>query len=91
MAVLHNCHDLIGATHIPVAPHLIYKDSPDPMFLGSGTMRLAIAIKNDSSDDGPSRFENSFRRNPACYVVKYSEYKHCMKILARKAKSHEMN
>ena len=40
MAVLHNRCDLIGATHIPVVPHLIYKDSPDPILLGSGTTRL---------------------------------------------------
>ena len=40
MAVLRNRCDLIGATHIPVAPYLIYKDSPDPIPLGSGTVRL---------------------------------------------------
>ena len=40
MAVLRNRCDLIGATHIPVAPRLIYKDSPDPILLGSGAARL---------------------------------------------------
>ena len=39
----------------------------------------AVAVKNDSSDDVPSGFENSFRSDPACYVVKCSKYKHCMK------------
>ena len=51
----------------------------------------AVAVKNDSSDDVPSRFENSFRSDPACYVAKYSKCKHCMKTLARKAKSQEKN
>ena len=50
-----------------------------------------VAMKNDSSDDVPSRFKNSFRSDPACYVAKYSKYKHCTKTLVRKAKSHEMN
>ena len=41
MAVLRNRCDLIGATYIPVAPRLIYKDSPDPIYtLGSGAARL---------------------------------------------------
>ena len=38
-------------------------------------------MKNDSSDDVPSTFENSFRSDPACYVA-YSKYKHCTKTLA---------
>ena len=43
MAVLRNRCDLIGATHIPVAPRLIYKDSPDPIYtLGSGAARLQV-------------------------------------------------
>ena len=42
-AVLRNRCDLIGATHIPVAPRLIYKDSPDPILLGSGAARLGLA------------------------------------------------
>ena len=41
MAVLRNRCDLIGATHIPVAPRLIYKDSPDPILLGLGAARLS--------------------------------------------------
>ena len=40
MAVLRNRCDLIGATHIPVAPRLIYKDSPDHILLGLSTARL---------------------------------------------------
>ena len=47
----------------------------------------AVAVKNDSSDDVPSGFENSLRSDPACYVMKYSEYKHCTKTLVRNAKS----
>ena len=43
MAVLRNRCDLIGATHIPVAPRLMYKDSPDPIPLGSGAARLSPA------------------------------------------------
>ena len=45
MAVLHNRCDLIGATRILVVPRLIYKDSPDPMFLGLGAARLVFAIQ----------------------------------------------
>ena len=45
-------------------------------------------MKYDSSNDVPLRFENSFRSDPACYIAKYSKYKHCMKTLTRKAKSH---
>ena len=42
MAVLRirNRCNLIGATHIPVAPRLIHKGSPDPKFLGLGAARL---------------------------------------------------
>ena len=58
---------------------------------GNFVDHYAVAVKSDSSDDVPSRFENLFRSDPACYIVKYSKYKYCMKTLARKAKSHEMN
>ena len=51
----------------------------------------AVAMKNDSSDNVPSRFKNSFTSDPDCYLAKYSKYKHCTKNLARKAKSHETN
>ena len=36
----------------------------------------AVAVKNDSNDDIFSGFENSFRSDPACYIAKYSKYKH---------------
>ena len=42
MVVLRNRCDLIGATHIPVVPRLIYENSPDPILLGSGAARLAL-------------------------------------------------
>ena len=48
-------------------------------------------MKNDSSDDVSSGFENLFKSDPACYEAQYSKYKYCMTTLARKAKSHEMN
>ena len=51
MAVFRNRRDSIGATHIPVAPRLLYKDlvetnkdSPEPILLGSGAARLALYI-----------------------------------------------
>ena len=50
-----------------------------------------VAVMKDSTDYVPSGFENSFRSDPACYVAKYSKYKHCMKTLTRNAKSHETN
>ena len=53
--------------------------------------RYAIAVKEDSSDDVPSGFKNLFRSDPACFIAKYSKYKHCTKNLMRNAKSHEMN
>ena len=43
----------------------------------------AVAVKKDSSDYVPSGFENSFRSDHACYVAKYSKYKHCMKTLVK--------
>ena len=39
MAVLRNRCDLI-----PVAPRLIYKDSPDPILLGPGAARLVNVL-----------------------------------------------
>ena len=42
MAVLRNRCDLIGATHIPMVPRIIYKDSADPILLGLGAARLAF-------------------------------------------------
>ena len=44
----------------------------------------AVAVRNDFVDDVPSRFENSFRSDPACYVAKHSKYKHYMKPLQEK-------
>ena len=51
----------------------------------------AVAVKKDSSDCVPSGFENLFRSDHARFVAKYSKYKHCIKNLARNAKSHEAN
>ena len=50
-----------------------------------------VAVKNDSSDDVPSGFENLFRSDTACYVAKYFKYKRCTITLVRKVKSHETN
>ena len=58
---------------------------------GNFVNRYAVAMKKDSSDYVPSGFENSFRRDHACFVAKYSKYKHCTKNLARNTKSHETN
>ena len=67
------------------------KELPIEREFGNVVDHYAVAVKKDSSDDVPSRFENSFRNDPVCYVVKYSKYIHCMKTLAKKAKSHKMN
>ena len=67
------------------------EELPSERELGNFVDHYAVAVKNDSSDDVPSRFENSFKSDPACYIAKYSKYKHCMKTLVRKAKSHETN
>ena len=67
------------------------KELPTEREFGNFVDHYAVAVKNDFSDDASSRFKNSFRSDPTCYVAKYSKYKHCMKTLARKAKSHEMN
>ena len=40
---------------------------------GNFVDHYAVIVKNDSSDDVPSRFENPLRSDPACYVVKYSK------------------
>ena len=53
--------------------------------------RYAVAMKTDSSGYVPSGFKNSFRSDHAHFVAKYSKYKHCIKNLARNAKSHETN
>ena len=53
--------------------------------------RYAVAMKIDSSGYVPSGFENLFRSNHARFVAKYSKYNHCIKNLARNAKSHETN
>ena len=67
------------------------KELPVEREFGNFIDHYAVAVKNESSDDVPSRFENAFRSDPACYIVKYSKYKHCTKTLTRKAKSHETN
>ena len=67
------------------------KELPTERAFGSFVDRYAVAMKKDSSDYVPSSFENSFRSDHASFVAKYSKYKHCTKILARKAKSHETN
>ena len=67
------------------------KQLPAEREFGNFVDHYAVDVKNDSSDNGPSRFENSFRSDSTCYIAKYSRYKHCTKNLARKAKSHEMN
>ena len=67
------------------------EESPTEREFNNFVDHYAVAVKNDSSDDVPLRFEKSFRSNPACYVAKYSKHKHCMKTLARKTKSHKTN
>ena len=67
------------------------KELPTEREFGNFVDNYAVAVKNDSSDDIPSRFENSFRSDPACCVAKYSKYKHCTRTLMRKAKSHKTN
>ena len=51
-AVLHNHCGLIGTLHILVAPHLIYKDSPDPLFLGWDAARLGASQKSKIEKEG---------------------------------------
>ena len=68
------------------------KELPTEREFGNSVDHYGVAMKNDFSDDVPLRFENSFKSDlGGCYIAKYSKYKHCMKTLARKAKSHETN
>ena len=46
MAVLRNRCDLIGATHITVAPRVIYKDSPDPIIFRVGRRGTMPALNS---------------------------------------------
>ena len=67
------------------------KELPTEREFGNFVDHYAVAMKNDSSDDVPTRFENLLRSDPPCYVAKYFMHKHCTKILESKAKSHYMN
>ena len=67
------------------------KELPTEREFGNFIDRYAVAVRKDSSSYVPSGFENSFRSDHACFVAKYSKYKHCTKNLARNAKSHETN
>ena len=65
------------------------EELPTEREFGNFVDHYVVAVKSNSSDDVPSTFENSFRSDPACYIAKYSKYKHCTKTLTRKAKSHK--
>ena len=44
------------------------KGLPTEREFGNFVDHYAVAVKNASSDDVPSRFENLFRSDPACYT-----------------------
>ena len=67
------------------------KELPTEREFGDFVDHYAIAVKKDSSGYVPSGLENSFRSDHACFVAKYSKYKHCIKDVTRNAKSHETN
>ena len=67
------------------------KELPTEKEFGNFIDRYAVAVKKDSSGYVPSGFENSFRSDHASFIAKYPKYKHCIKNLARNAKSHETN
>ena len=68
------------------------KESPTEREFGNFVdCYVVAAVKKDFSGYVPSGFENSFRSEHACFVAKYSKYKHCIKNLARNAKSQETN
>ena len=82
---------LVVATYAKKLGLHFVKELPAEREFGNFVDSYAVAMKKDSSHYVPSGFENSFRSDPACYVLKYSKYKHCMKTLARSTKSHETN
>ena len=63
------------------------KGLPTEEEFGNFVDHYAVAVKKDSSGYVTSGFKNSFRSDPAHYVVKYSKYKHCTKTLVKNAKS----
>ena len=67
------------------------KEIPTEREFDKFVYHYTVAVRKDSSGYIPSGFENMFRSDHACFVVKYSKYKHCTKNLARNAKSHETN
>ena len=67
------------------------EELPTEREFGNFIDRYAVAMKKDSSGYVPSGFENWYRSDHACFVAKYSKYKHCTKNLARNAKSQETN